>query len=263
MIDECVITTDDSTITLREGRFEDTLMDIHHESVDLVFTSPPFNLGGFYLRRDNNPPGARSYTWDSGGYQDDLPERDYIEWQMTSLLWMRDVIRPCGNILYHHQDRFKDGNTKSPMSIIMPLVESGDIRLKQTFVLDFGSTHRHGKDRFPQIHQYLYDITRYDLPPMQIYLNREPLPWNGDYPSSVWRDIPRQKGDNHCAPFHIDLARHVVRCFSPPGGLVCDPFSGSGTTALACLIEGRRFIGSELLHEYHEVAMRRILSHAE
>jgi len=247
-----------SRISLREGRFEDVLRDISGGSIDLVFTSPPFNLGGFCRRRDHNPPGARSYTWDSGGYTDDLPEEEYVESQRAALLWMRDIIRPSGNIAYHHQDRFRNGNTRSPMEIILPLITSGEARLKQTFILDFESTHRHGVDRFPQVHQYLYNITRCDLSPTRIYLNKERIPWNGDYPSSVWRGVPRQKGDKHCAPFHLDLARYVVRCFSPPGGTVCDPYSGSGTTALACLIEGRNFIGSEMMPEYHDVAVKRV-----
>jgi DNA modification methylase len=57
-------------------------------------------------------------------------------------------------------------------------------------------------------------------------------------------DIEAQK---HPARWPFRLARDLVLCFSPPGGLVCDPFVGAGTTMIATLAEGRRFVGGDLL----------------
>ena len=50
----------------------------------------------------------------------------------------------------------------------------------------------------------------------------------------------------HPARWPYRLARDIVLCFCPVGGLVCDPFVGAGTTALAAVKEGRRFIGGDL-----------------
>lgn len=50
----------------------------------------------------------------------------------------------------------------------------------------------------------------------------------------------------HPARFCLRLASDVVRCFCPPGGLVVDPFLGSGTTMIAALDHGRRFAGGDL-----------------
>lgn len=52
--------------------------------------------------------------------------------------------------------------------------------------------------------------------------------------------------NDHEAPFSRDLADAYVLCYSPPGGLVGDPFVGSGTVAFACHRHGRRFIGGDL-----------------
>lgn len=49
----------------------------------------------------------------------------------------------------------------------------------------------------------------------------------------------------HPARFPLRLARDVVACFSAPGALVCDPFLGSGTTAVACARLGRAFVGGD------------------
>jgi site-specific DNA-methyltransferase (adenine-specific) len=45
---------------------------------------------------------------------------------------------------------------------------------------------------------------------------------------------------------------------TPPGGLILDPFIGSGTTGVACLRKGRRFVGIEVSAEYFSTAVRRI-----
>jgi DNA modification methylase len=52
--------------------------------------------------------------------------------------------------------------------------------------------------------------------------------------------------------------RWLVRLVSPPGGLVLDPFCGSGSTGAAAALEGRRFLGIELSPEYVEIASARI-----
>lgn len=59
--------------------------------------------------------------------------------------------------------------------------------------------------------------------------------------------IPTASTDNdHEAPFSRHLADAYVLCYSPPGGLVGDPFVGSGTVAFSCHRHGRRFIGGDL-----------------
>lgn len=57
----------------------------------------------------------------------------------------------------------------------------------------------------------------------------------------------------HPAPFSCEFADAMVLCYSPPDGLVCDPFVGSGTVALACHRHGRRFIGGDLGHRERDV----------
>ena len=56
----------------------------------------------------------------------------------------------------------------------------------------------------------------------------------------------------------LTLMRHLVRLTCPNGGLVFDPFSGSGTTGMACILEDRRFHGIELLEEHVGQARRRL-----
>ena len=62
----------------------------------------------------------------------------------------------------------------------------------------------------------------------------------------------------HPAGTPLRLCRWWVRYLCPPGGLVLDPFAGSGTVPVAALREGRRAVGVERLPEYCEIARRRI-----
>lgn len=56
----------------------------------------------------------------------------------------------------------------------------------------------------------------------------------------------------------LGLMRAVVRDYSRPGDLVCDPFVGSGTTLLAAVMEGRRAVGAEEKPEHYEIARARL-----
>lgn len=62
----------------------------------------------------------------------------------------------------------------------------------------------------------------------------------------------------HATVKPVDLMRWLCRLITPPGGIVLDPFTGSGTTGVACAAEGLRFMGAELSPEYHAIAERRI-----
>ncbi|MBI3936729.1 MAG: site-specific DNA-methyltransferase [Betaproteobacteria bacterium] len=77
----------------------------------------------------------------------------------------------------------------------------------------------------------------------------------------------RQDGTERKMPFArnthptvkpTDLMRWLVRLVTPPGGLVLDPFMGSGSTGKACSIEGFRFLGIEREAEYVELSRARI-----
>ncbi len=56
----------------------------------------------------------------------------------------------------------------------------------------------------------------------------------------------------------LELMRCMVRTYSNPGDLVLDPFMGSGTTAVACVLEHRNFIGFELEEKYFNIANKRL-----
>jgi site-specific DNA-methyltransferase (adenine-specific) len=78
---------------------------------------------------------------------------------------------------------------------------------------------------------------------------------NGERPPSA-ESGPRR--NHHPTVKPTDLMRYLCRLVTPPGGVVLDPFTGSGSTGKAAILEGFRFIGIEREAEYVEIAKARI-----
>lgn len=82
----------------------------------------------------------------------------------------------------------------------------------------------------------------------------------GSKPSDVWDIIPEdaQRKDNHYAPYPEDLCRIPIKATCPKGGIVLDPFAGTGTTMFVAKQYGVKSIGIDISKEYIEIAIRRV-----
>lgn len=75
--------------------------------------------------------------------------------------------------------------------------------------------------------------------------------------------ISQPASNHHPTVKPVKLMRYLIRMITPPGGLVLDPFTGSGTTGVAAVKESMRFLGIEREAEYVEIAEARMeASHA-
>jgi site-specific DNA-methyltransferase (adenine-specific) len=81
------------------------------------------------------------------------------------------------------------------------------------------------------------------------------------FPNATRRRRSRPARNPHPSVKPIELMRWLVRLGCPPGGLVLDPFTGSGTTGIAAVLERRRFCGIERESAYLEIARARIAHH--
>ncbi len=82
---------------------------------------------------------------------------------------------------------------------------------------------------------------------------------NGSKPTDVWDIIPEdtQKRASHFAPYPMDLCRIPILATCPEGGIVLDPFCGTGTTQLAAFSLGRKSVGIDISRHYLELAAER------
>lgn len=80
---------------------------------------------------------------------------------------------------------------------------------------------------------------------------------------SVWSMVSQPFSGTHFAVMPLSLAEMMVLAGCPAGGVVLDPFSGAGTTGLAALKHGRRYLGIELNPRYLELSRERLTPIAE
>ncbi|TAJ34876.1 MAG: site-specific DNA-methyltransferase [Nitrospirae bacterium] len=82
---------------------------------------------------------------------------------------------------------------------------------------------------------------------------------NGSKPADVWDIMPEdtQRRETHYAPYPVDLCRIPILATCPRGGVVLDPFCGTGTTLLAARDLGRQSIGIDISSQYLEIAEER------
>jgi DNA modification methylase len=77
--------------------------------------------------------------------------------------------------------------------------------------------------------------------------------WN----QQIWTGLTGASTKDHPAPYPSDLAERLIRMFSFAGDVVVDPFSGSGTNAVAAARTGRHSIGYEISNKYHHMSVSR------
>lgn len=73
----------------------------------------------------------------------------------------------------------------------------------------------------------------------------------------IWTGLTGASTKDHPAPYPVELAERLIRMFSFAGDVVVDPFSGSGTNAIAAAQSGRHSVGYEISNKYHKMSVSR------
>lgn len=224
----------DDAVQIFHGRCEEVLPTL--TDVDLVVTSPPYNLRG-----DGNKPSAEHFHSLASGYidhTDDMPHADYVAWQHSVLRLLWATLSDDGAIFYNHKPRVGGPSVRLPLELI-----PAEIPIRQVIVWDRGSGFNRQFTYFVPAHEWV------------LLLAKPAFRTTTRSVDDVWR-IPPETDTEHPAPFPLKLARTAVA--STDAQLVLDPFCGSGTTLRAAKDCGRRAIGIELSERYCEIAAKRM-----
>ena len=227
---------------IHQGDCLDVMRQLPDQCVDLIVTSPPYNI------RNSTGGGMRggSGLWKSGelgqgGYADDTddkPHAQYVAEQRERLTEMMRLVKDDGAIFYVHKWRVQGGLIQDRSDILAGFPERCRI------IWDRGSGYNHNPG---------YPIPSYEV----VYLLAKAGFREADSGiRDVWQIAP-EKGSWHPAPFPLELARRAIAYTSAQ--VVLDPYMGSGTTAVAALLEGRHYIGIERNADYCQKARKRIL----
>ena len=228
------------------GDVLETMRKLPNKSVGLIVTSPPYNLKN---STGNGMKDGRGGKWKNAelmngyaGYDDNLPHADYVAWQRECLTEMLRLITDDGAVFYNHKWRVQAGLLQDRHDIV------GGFPVRQIIIWK-----RKGGINF----NAGYFLPTYEV----IYLIAKPkfklLPKANAY-GDIW-EFAQEMKNGHPAPFPVALIDRIIS--STDARIILDPFMGSGTTAIAALLNGRDYIGIELSEQYCVMAENRITEH--
>lgn len=225
------------------GRCEEVMKEMPSESVDIIVTSPPYNLKN---STGNGMKDGRGGKWSNAAlingydnYDDNMPYDEYVAWQRDCLTEMYRIIKNDGAIFYNHKWRVQAGLLQDRHEIVEGFPVRQIIIWKRKGGINFNPG---------------YFLPTYEV----IYLIAKPnfklAPKSNRY-GDIWEFTQEQK-NSHPAPFPVALIDRIVS--STTGQIIMDPFMGSGTTAVVASGLGRDYIGIEISPAYCEMAEARI-----
>jgi modification methylase len=228
------------------GSVLDVIKKIPDESVDLVVTSPPYNLKN---STGNGMKDGRGGKWANAALQngythhdDCMPHEEYVKWQRDCLLEMMRIIPEDGAVFYNHKWRVQNGLLQDRQDIVK------DFPVRQIIIW-----RRKGGFNF----NAGYFLPTYEV----IYLIAKPkfkLSSKANGYGDVW-EFTQEMNNEHPAAFPVDLIDRIIS--STNAKIILDPFMGSGTTAISAINHKRDYIGIDISPEYCEMAKKRIKLH--
>ena len=213
------------------------LSKLEDSSIDIVITSPPYNLG------NNHHTGSITHS----SYNDAMPESKYQEWQLDILNHIYRVLKEDGSFFYNHKNRIKNGSQITPYSWI----------LKSKFVIKQEIVWINRSQNFDNIRFYPFTERLYWLTKSSKTKLKNTISHSDVFDWKEWK--PVGTNGKHTRQFPTEMVIDILRCF-PDKELVLDPFMGYGTTAVACKILGKDFMGFEINKDFCRDARNRIKS---
>lgn len=248
-----------SSLVLYTGDCRELLEQIPANSLQLIVTSPPYNIGKPYEKKMQLEQYLDQQRETIGGCVKALNSRGSICWQVGNHI-NRNSIVPLDIALY-------------------PIFQSLGLKLRNRIVWHF-EHGLHCSKRFSGRYETIlwftksdsytfnldgvrvpqkYPTKKYFKGPKAGQISCNPL---GKNPGDMWV-VPNVKHNHvektaHPCQFPVELVERLVLALTNPGEWVFDPFLGSGTTVIAALMHGRRAAGAEIVPKYMEIVRKRI-----
>lgn len=230
---------------------------IEKNSVDLIVTSPPYNVDIQYE-----------------DYDDTIPYNEYLvftrKWLTECYGFVKDDGRLCLNIPL---DKFKGGH-QSIYADITTIAKQIGWKYHSTIIWNEQNISRR-----TAWGSWLSASAPFVIAPVEVIVVLYKKRWKKtsgsgksdidrndfmDWTNGVWNFSGESRNKiGHPAPFPVELPRRCIKLFSFVGDTVLDPFLGSGTTLIACVETNRVGIGVEINRKYCELAKKRLEKHGE
>lgn len=231
-----------------------TMRALKNNSVDLIVTSPPYNLDIEYK-----------------SFNDKLPYEEYLslcfKWFKKCYKIAKDDGRFCLNIPL---DKSK-GGYQSVGADLTILAKQAGWKYKTTIIWNEGNISKGSAWG-----SWLSASAPHIIAPVELIVVLYKKEWKKssgskisdiekfefiDWTSGIWTfNGESKKKIGHPAPFPVELPYRCIKLLSYVGDVVLDPFMGSGSTLLACKKTGRTGIGIEIEQDYCNIAKNRLIN---
>lgn len=230
---------EDEYVTIYNADNRDIIPQL--SDIDMVFTSPPYNLGtttgggvGIWsVAAKDLQNGYRTYS-------DDMPQNEYDTWQTETVSALWRTLTETGAIFYNHKPRVQNGISKLPTEYGIGLP------LRQIITWDRGTGMNFSRSFFLPKTEW---IVIWAKPAFQL------ISKSAAQIGDIWH-IPPEQDTKHPAPFPLALPTKAINATNAE--TILDPFAGSGTTLIAARNLGRKAIGIEMDERYCKIASTRL-----
>lgn len=212
------------------------------QSIDLVVTSPPYNQN------------LSTQAGDRLLYEDNLSNEEYVEFIEKIFKQIYRILKDNGSFFYNYKSDTKNNQVNSAFFHLVKVI--GKFNIAGEIIWKYAGNFDSNRTRFPIDYEIIFHLVK-----------RAEFKFSdcGEKLSSIWRinhvmagTQERRACEIHPCPYPIKLIKKIIRHTTDEKDIVCDPFLGSGTTAVACKQLNRNFIGFEISKEYCEIAKRRL-----
>lgn len=226
---------------------------LEQDSIDLIVTSPPYNIGIEY-----------------GEYKDATSYDAYLtfskQWLEEAYRVLKSDGRMCLNVAL---DKNKGGN-RSIAADLTTLAQKIGFQYHSTIIWNEGNMSRR-----TAWGSWLSASAPYVIAPVEVIIVLFKQHWKKQckgtsditkeefitWTNGLWSfNGESKKRIGHPAPFPIELPRRCIKLFSYVGDTVLDPFLGSGSTLIPCYTHNRNGVGFEIDPKYYVLAINRVKS---
>jgi modification methylase len=228
-----------------EGYTLPELRKIPAASIDLIITSPPYN------KKEKDGGVVPGIKYDK--FVDNKDEKAYQDEQVEVLDELYSVCKPGGSLFYNHKERRDDdGVFQSPLYWI----KRSKWYIRQHIIWNRHCTTDIGSYHFMPVYEEIYWLYK---PVDAKHKAGEQMGTEFSKLTNIWDITPeRQKVKKHPAPFPLRLPARIIMAVLKEGGVVLDPYMGSGTTAVAAKMLGKNYLGIDCSPNYIKNANERI-----
>ena len=212
---------------------------IPNNSIQLVFSSPPYNVGKVYEKK--------------------VALTKYLEGQRRVILELCKKVS-CGGSICWQVGNFVSDSAISPLDMLVhPFFEEGGMTLQRRFAWTFGHG-LHCSKRFSGRYETISWYSKGDTQAPRFISPFHKAEWNRGI-----MEIPNVKSNHvekteHPCQFPVEMVERFVLALTNTGDLVLDPYSGVGSTVVAALKHDRRGIGVEIDENYVDISEHRVAS---